>query len=70
MVAAHIFASSSISADTHEKRAVEHEAHDRAYCNSDRQVTERYAFIQFLLRYKSHREPRINAIASVDPMAK
>jgi hypothetical protein len=70
MVAAHIFKRSRISADPDEKRAVEYEAHDRAYSNADRQVTERYAFIQFLLRNKSHRAPRINAIASVDPMAK
>lgn len=70
MVAAHIFASCHMSADPDEKRTVEHKAHDRAYCNADRQIAQRYAFIQFLLRYDPHRAPRINAIASVDPMAK
>jgi hypothetical protein len=64
MVAAHIFASCHMSADPNEKRTVEHEAHDRAYCNADRQVTKRYAFVQFLLRNKSHRAPLAFTIAS------
>lgn len=73
MTAAHIFASCHMSADTNHKTSVADNRRQYGDSQSYGPITNRHALFdvfQFLLRYESHRAPRINAIASVDPMAK